>query len=134
MVQLRLTSLKPEKQRLPNRMWCLFSGSCLSHLNHRLLHEKINPNMYFFVYSAIGIIKAASDFVRSCCSALLIPLYISILQTICIAFWAVTMLYIFSSNDSDREPIERTPFSMVDWNEDVQKLAIVYAVGIIWYL
>lgn len=43
------------------------------------------------------------------------------------------MLFIFSSNDGERGPIENTPFSMISWNEDIQKLTIVYAVGIVWY-
>jgi hypothetical protein len=65
---------------------------------------------------AIGIIKAAADFVRDCCSAFLIPFYIAVLQLLFLAFWVTVILFLFSSNKGKIAPIDGTPFAMVEWN------------------
>jgi len=90
--------------------------------------------MYNLTYSAIGIIKAAADFVRSCCSAFFIPLYVIILQLLFLAFWVVTTLFLFSSNKDKISPIEGTPFGMVEWDNSNRWLILYYVFGLLWYL
>ncbi len=41
------------------------------------------------------------------------------------------MLYIFSSN-SDTQPIDKTPFTMIVWDDNTQKLTIFYVFGLVW--
>lgn len=67
-------------------------------------------------YSAVGIIKAAADFVRNCCSAFMIPFYVTILQLLFLAAWVTVILFLFSSNSGTIQPIDGFPFAMVDWN------------------
>lgn len=85
------------------------------------------------MYIAIGIIKASSDFVRNCFSAMLIPVYISILQIIFLSFWVAVMLFLFSS-EGKLNPIADTPFAMVAWNQDIQRYTIYYIFGFIWII
>lgn len=80
------------------------------------------------------MIKAAADFVRSCCSAFFIPFYISIMQLIFIVFWVAVILYLFSSNTGKIESFAGTPFGMVVWNESNQKLIIFYLFGLLWVI
>ena len=84
--------------------------------------------------SAIGIIKAAADFVRNCCSAFFIPFYITFFQLLFVVFWVAVLLFLFSSNTGDIDPIDGTPFAMVHWSEDNQWLILYYIFGLLWYL
>jgi choline transporter-like protein 2/4/5 len=61
---------------------------------------------------AIGILKAAADFTREQCHAILIPVYVTILQIIFLAAWLVSIVYIFSSSPQIT-PIGHTPFGFI---------------------
>ena len=80
--------------------------------------------MYLFIDSAIGIIKAAADFTRNCCWAFFIPFYITLFQ----------LLFLFSSNQGAIDPIDGTPFAMVQWDSTNQWLIIVYLFGLLWII
>lgn len=90
--------------------------------------------MYLFIDSAIGIIKAAADFTRNCCWAFFIPFYITLFQLLFLAFWISVVLFLFSSNQGAIDPIDGTPFAMVQWDSTNQWLIIVYLFGLLWII
>ena len=86
----------------------------------------------YHTYIAIGILKAAADFVRSCCWTFFIPFYITIAQLLFLAFWISVILFLFSSNQGTISPIDGTPFAMVDWDTKNQWLIVIYIFGLLW--
>ena len=88
--------------------------------------------MYIYINLAIGIIKAAADFVRSCCWTFFIPIYITIVQLLFIAFWISVTLFLFSSSQEEIDPIDGTPFAMVNWNTANRWLIVIYIFGLLW--
>ena len=69
---------------------------------------------------------------RNCCAAFFIPFYITILQLLFLAFWVTVILFLFSSNSGKVEQLDGSPFGMVVWNAENQKLIIFYLFGLLW--
>lgn len=69
---------------------------------------------------------------RECCSAFLIPFWITLLQLLFLGFWVVVILFLFSSNSGTVDNIDGTPFAKVVWNEENQYLIIFYLFALLW--
>ena len=54
-------------------------------------------------------------------------------QDLFLAFWLSVILFLFSSNSGTIDPIDGTPFAMVDWNSVNQWLIVFYIFGLLWY-
>jgi hypothetical protein len=54
------------------------------------------------------------------------------MQLLFLAFWVVTILFLFSSNKDKISPIDGTPFGMVEWDTQNQYLIIYYIFGLLW--
>jgi hypothetical protein len=46
----------------------------------------------------------------------------------------VVILFLFSSNKGDIDPIDGTPFAMVQWDSTNQWLIVVYLFGLLWII
>lgn len=80
---------------------------------------------------AVGIMKAAADFVRQQCSSYFIPFFIILLQIGFIAIWITIVLYLFSSGEVI--PFgNATPFAWIVWNERNRYLVIFFLFGLLW--
>jgi hypothetical protein len=83
------------------------------------------------INTAIGIMKAAADFVRQQCSAYLIPIFMICLQIVFLAAWIIVIVYLFSSG-TIKQLSEGSPFGWVGWNNTIQSYVIIYVFGLIW--
>jgi hypothetical protein len=83
------------------------------------------------LYLAIGIMKAAADFIKQQCSTYFLPFFIVFLQASYLALWITVVLYLFSSGDV--KPFNQwTPFAWVVWNETNRYFVILYLFGLLW--
>ena len=99
----------------------------LAALFARVLHNILHINL------AIGIMKAASDFVRQQFSSYFIPIIILIFQLIFLAFWIFVILYLFSSNTGTVTRPFNLPFGWYAWDTTIRNLVVFYLFGLIWF-
>ena len=55
------------------------------------------------------------------------------MQLLFLAFWVSVILFLFSSGDEKIDPIDGTPFAMINWNTGNQWLIVVYIFALLWY-
>jgi hypothetical protein len=76
-------------------------------------------------------LKAAADFTRKHCYAMLIPIYTILLQIIFLGIWLITILYIFSS-EKQITPIKGMPFGFIDFDTKMEIYTALYIIGLFW--
>jgi len=79
---------------------------------------------------AIGIIKAAADYVKSTLTVLLVPPVFLIALLAFYVYWTITTVFLVSSGTP--EQMSKLPVGTFEFNGDLQKLLIYHLFALLW--
>eukprot|EP01015_Nassula_variabilis_P030426 TRINITY_DN6683_c0_g1_i32.p1 TRINITY_DN6683_c0_g1~~TRINITY_DN6683_c0_g1_i32.p1 ORF type:complete len:447 (-),score=91.79 TRINITY_DN6683_c0_g1_i32:100-1440(-) len=79
----------------------------------------------------IAILKAAADFVKDVCSALLVPPVMFTFQIMLYVSWLITLVYLYSTGEQKR-PQEGWPFASIEVDQRLEGQLAYHLFGLLW--